>query len=125
MNIEPFKNCIVVKDHGHDDDLCQASHIKYLSARQMRTIGKDDIHKPLGMSALRFLIDFPEYVGIIGEKIVFPGIVLRNAKGSPLPYHPVIKVTESSFRRVKTRNVEVSYILQMSMASESYYAAVL
>ncbi|HQV65091.1 MAG TPA: hypothetical protein PKZ56_02590 [Candidatus Paceibacterota bacterium] len=125
MNIEPFKNCIVVKDCGHDEDLCQASHIRYLSARQLRAIGNDDQTKLLGMSAFRFLVDFPEYVQITGEKIVFSGILLRNTTGSPHPYHPVITVKEKSYQRKKTRTVEIGYLLQMSMSSEFYYVAVL
>jgi hypothetical protein len=122
-NIEPFdtETCTLVKDISHDKDLCQIFHVNYLSPRQVRTMDQSNSLKPLGLQALRYLIEFPEYVERTGEKIVFSGVSLRNIKGSPLPYHPTLIVNEHK----GVRTVEVGHILEISLSSEFHYVAAL
>lgn len=117
-----FNNCTLVKDISHDADLCHVSQIKFLSPRQIKNHAQhDEPLLPLGMAALRYLIDFPEHVPLIGEKIIFPGILIRNNSGSLLPYYPAIIVTEFK----KERTVEMSYLLEISKSSEFYYSALM
>lgn len=122
VDIAPYKDSVLVKEFSHDDDLCHVSQIKYLAPRHVRNDnGKGGI-KHLGMAAFRFLMEFPEYVPILNEKIVFTGIYIRDAKDSPMLYHPAIIV---ELDRDKKKVARKSYLLEASKQTSHFYAATL
>jgi hypothetical protein len=121
-NIDPFTGCTLVNDISHDNDLCHVTQIRYLSARQVRHPDKNLEFKPLGMAAFRFLMEFPDYIPFINEKIVFSGVWLRDNKGSPLLYHPAILIESEGKNKVA---VKKSYLLEICMATEYYQVATL
>jgi hypothetical protein len=121
-NIKPYKDCVIVKNMSYDEDLCHVSQINFISFRELKARGESV--RLLGLAAFRYLLEFPDKIpsDIANGKIVFMGIILRNTKGSVLPYHPAIRIETT---KKKGKSVEMSFLLEMSKHDESYHIATL